>query len=89
MNCYADWANCPSSQTCGVVSPAPFFDPEARKKYGRHMGGVNLGFLDGHAQWMSSEAVINGTYNSHDPNRDYQIYGIERCTYPDCLLKWP
>jgi len=89
MNCYADWANCPWSQTCSLVTPAVFFDPEARKPFGRHLGGVNLGFLDGHAQWMSSEAVINNTYDRHHPDRDYQIYGIERCDYPDCLMTWP
>jgi prepilin-type N-terminal cleavage/methylation domain-containing protein/prepilin-type processing-associated H-X9-DG protein len=89
LNCYADWANCSWSQPCGAVTPAYFFDPEVRKSFSRHLGGVNLGFLDGHAQWMSSEAVINNTYNSHDPKREYMIYGIERCTYPDCLVKWP
>jgi len=89
MNCYADWVNCPSSQTCGAVTPAYYFDPEVRKRYSRHLGGVNLGFLDGHAQWMASEAVINNTYDRHYPDRDYQIYGIERCDYPDCLVKWP
>jgi prepilin-type processing-associated H-X9-DG protein len=28
--------------------------PEYRKQYTRHLGGVNLGFLDGHATWINS-----------------------------------
>jgi prepilin-type N-terminal cleavage/methylation domain-containing protein/prepilin-type processing-associated H-X9-DG protein len=28
---------------------------ELRKPYTRHLGGINLGFLDGHAAWMNSE----------------------------------
>jgi prepilin-type N-terminal cleavage/methylation domain-containing protein/prepilin-type processing-associated H-X9-DG protein len=34
-------------------------DPELRKPYSRHLGGVNAGFLDGHASWIHSVAFIN------------------------------
>jgi prepilin-type processing-associated H-X9-DG protein len=34
-------------------------DPELKKKYTRHLGGVNCGFLDGHAQWIHSERLIH------------------------------
>jgi len=33
-------------------------DPNLRKPYARHLGGVNLGHLDGHAAWINSEALI-------------------------------
>jgi len=33
-------------------------NPDLRKKYTRHMGGNNIGFADGHAAWMASEAMI-------------------------------
>jgi prepilin-type N-terminal cleavage/methylation domain-containing protein/prepilin-type processing-associated H-X9-DG protein len=33
-------------------------DPSVRKSHTRHMGGSNLGFLDGHAKWMASEAIL-------------------------------
>ncbi len=33
-------------------------DPQLRKPYSRHLGGVNAGFLDGHAGWMLSEVLI-------------------------------
>jgi prepilin-type processing-associated H-X9-DG protein len=34
------------------------YDWEARKEATRHMGGVNLGFLDGHAAWFNSERLL-------------------------------
>jgi prepilin-type processing-associated H-X9-DG protein len=33
-------------------------NPDLRKRYARHFGGVNLGFLDGHAAWWNSERLI-------------------------------
>jgi prepilin-type N-terminal cleavage/methylation domain-containing protein/prepilin-type processing-associated H-X9-DG protein len=54
----ADWANCPWSQDCGAGS-RDYADPTWRaKNLARHMGGVNLGFADGHAAWMNSEALL-------------------------------
>ena len=38
-------------------------DPSVRKQYARHLGGVNLGFCDGHAAWFPSERLI-GEYAS-------------------------
>jgi prepilin-type N-terminal cleavage/methylation domain-containing protein/prepilin-type processing-associated H-X9-DG protein len=43
--------------------------PDLRKPYARHLGGVNLGFLDGHASWINSEALITRV-------RDGDIAGI-------------
>ncbi len=34
-------------------------DPELRKPYARHLGGVNAGFMDGHAAWFNSTAFVN------------------------------
>jgi prepilin-type N-terminal cleavage/methylation domain-containing protein/prepilin-type processing-associated H-X9-DG protein len=33
-------------------------DPSVRKYYARHLAGVNIGFADGHAAWLSSERLI-------------------------------
>jgi len=33
-------------------------NPDLRKPYARHFGGVNIGFLDGHAAWWNSERLI-------------------------------
>ena len=32
--------------------------PEARKESTRHLGGSNLGFLDGHARWLQAEQIL-------------------------------
>jgi prepilin-type processing-associated H-X9-DG protein len=54
-------------------------DPELRKAYSRHLGGVNCGFLDGHAQWFNSTALVHavaeGDVNGLDPwDFTYQEY---------------
>jgi prepilin-type processing-associated H-X9-DG protein len=64
----ADWENCPWSRACGAIG-AMKTDPGLRKPYARHYGGVNIGFLDGHARWMHSEAVIAEAPSHGDRNR--------------------
>ena len=55
----ADWVNCPWSQSCGAGDPRYGMDSDFRnRELSRHLGGVNLGFLDGHAKWMNSEALL-------------------------------
>jgi prepilin-type N-terminal cleavage/methylation domain-containing protein/prepilin-type processing-associated H-X9-DG protein len=60
----ADWELCAESGAdCGLYIQAPnngsfLKDPNLRKRFARHLGGVNLGFLDGHASWINSEALI-------------------------------
>ncbi len=52
------------------------------------MGGVNAGFLDGHARWFDSEAMLNGTVDSRwwvtdkDPNAYAITGGIQLCAFP-------
>jgi prepilin-type N-terminal cleavage/methylation domain-containing protein/prepilin-type processing-associated H-X9-DG protein len=33
-------------------------DPDARRASARHLGGVNVGFLDGHASWFPSQRLL-------------------------------
>jgi prepilin-type N-terminal cleavage/methylation domain-containing protein/prepilin-type processing-associated H-X9-DG protein len=56
-----DWVNCSFSQECGAGMYENFSDPSTRKKYCKvpHMGGVNIGFADGHAGWFPSEVVLS------------------------------
>ncbi len=62
---WADWEGCASyGASCGLYGYAPndgsfLANPELRKQYSRHLGGVNLGFLDGHATWINSTSLIN------------------------------
>jgi len=59
-SCGADWANCPETIECGLdaslVDRWPN-DASLRAKYVRHLGGVNVGFADGHASWFNGEAL--------------------------------
>jgi prepilin-type processing-associated H-X9-DG protein len=64
----ADWDHCPWSRDCGAIG-AMKTDPELRRPYARHFGGVNIGFLDGHAQWFDSEQVIAESPSTGNPNR--------------------
>jgi len=61
---WADWELCTSAVDCGLYLWAPndgslLSNPSLARDYSRHLGGVNLGFLDGHAQWISSQGLIN------------------------------
>jgi len=49
---------------CGLYNFAPqdesfYKNPELLKPYTRHLGGVNIGYLDGHASWINSRTLIN------------------------------
>jgi prepilin-type N-terminal cleavage/methylation domain-containing protein/prepilin-type processing-associated H-X9-DG protein len=71
---WADWEACTWATDCGLYDLAPndgsfLTNPELRKPYARHLGGINIGFLDGHASWMSSQMFIN-------KHRDGEIGGI-------------
>lgn len=71
---WADWEECTWAADCGLYNHAPsdgsfLRNPELRKPYSRHRGGVHLGFLDGHAAWFGSEDVIAQSPSKGDPNR--------------------
>jgi prepilin-type processing-associated H-X9-DG protein len=72
---WADWVICTWAQDCGLYEIAPndgsfITNPELRKPYSRHLGGVNCGFLDGHAQWMQSDLLVTKC-------RDGDIRGLD------------
>jgi prepilin-type N-terminal cleavage/methylation domain-containing protein/prepilin-type processing-associated H-X9-DG protein len=61
---WVDWENCSENASCGLYNRAPtsgvlLSDLQMRKSYARHLGGTNVGFWDGHAAWISSEALID------------------------------
>jgi prepilin-type N-terminal cleavage/methylation domain-containing protein/prepilin-type processing-associated H-X9-DG protein len=54
------WDYCPDFM--GYLPPADGAwarDPALMEKGTRHLGGVNIGFLDGHAAWWNSRAFVN------------------------------
>jgi prepilin-type N-terminal cleavage/methylation domain-containing protein/prepilin-type processing-associated H-X9-DG protein len=61
--CESSLASCnEGAQTCGFADEAALHrfltDPSERRKWTRHMGGINVGFADGHAKWYDSEAFL-------------------------------
>jgi prepilin-type processing-associated H-X9-DG protein len=69
-NCagWVDWESAPVDCADWLASPDCWQDyapndaslltnPDLRRPYTRHLGGVNLGYLDGHASWINSEIL--------------------------------
>jgi prepilin-type N-terminal cleavage/methylation domain-containing protein/prepilin-type processing-associated H-X9-DG protein len=57
-----DWTICASAASCGLYNMADnhlLWAPETWTRWSRHLGGVNMGFLDGHAQWIASQQLLN------------------------------
>jgi prepilin-type N-terminal cleavage/methylation domain-containing protein/prepilin-type processing-associated H-X9-DG protein len=61
-DCWWDWDDCDEDLLSGCepnwCHPYMVADPSLRRPYARHLGGVNLGFLDGHAAWWHSERLL-------------------------------
>ncbi len=58
---WADWDYCTWAADCGLyfTAPADFItSPDLRRQYTRHLGGSNIGFLDGHAAWIHAEQLV-------------------------------
>jgi prepilin-type N-terminal cleavage/methylation domain-containing protein/prepilin-type processing-associated H-X9-DG protein len=68
---WVDWEIAGSDDCCGsdeylMYAPsdgAYLADWGKLRPYARHLGGVNLGFLDGHAAYWKSEAILAKTVN--------------------------
>jgi prepilin-type processing-associated H-X9-DG protein len=86
-SCGADWVNCSWTQECQVAPNMGFdVDPQLRKNHPltrpRHLGGMNMGFADGHAAWYASEAILfGGTAGNYLPAGN--LFGnLQNCRYP-------
>jgi prepilin-type N-terminal cleavage/methylation domain-containing protein/prepilin-type processing-associated H-X9-DG protein len=54
-----DWTDCAGGGCSPVWAyPKMMEDVSLRKPFARHLGGVNMGFLDGHAAWWDSERLL-------------------------------
>ncbi len=93
---WADWELCAETAAdCGLYNYAPndgsfLRNQELLKPYTRHLGGSNLGFLDGHAQWMNSRALINKVGEGDLDGLTFwcptSVLGVPSwSTDPDCL----
>jgi prepilin-type N-terminal cleavage/methylation domain-containing protein/prepilin-type processing-associated H-X9-DG protein len=92
--CGGDWSNCSWSQPCSPLAidhggdGKSASDVEIRKNLfrSRHLGGSNIGFCDGHAKWMSSEAILFGGENwSGYGVEPTQLYGLGVCFNPTAI----
>jgi len=89
-SCGADWTNCSWARDCGPNKNDPAnqrswaTDANFRKTHGhtRHLGGSNIGFADGHASWMASEAIYFAGEPSWRGIGSGQLEGITTCVYP-------
>ncbi len=59
-----------------------FKDPNVRKPYARHFGGVNVGFSDGHAAWISSELLLRKVADSEITGVD-PVEPNSKCGFPE------
>ncbi|MFB3880881.1 MAG: prepilin-type N-terminal cleavage/methylation domain-containing protein [Armatimonadota bacterium] len=61
-DCWWDWEGCTEDlgEGCNPIWANPYLvkDVSLRRQFSRHLGGVNLGFLDGHASWWNSERLL-------------------------------
>ncbi len=77
--CSADWVNCPQTKTCGLSEKAKkqfWADATFRRSFARHLGGTNIGYLDGHASWMSAEDILTDSPTSKDTKKG-RLRGIK------------
>ncbi len=60
--CNADWHNCPWTTVCGPgnqeINSEWLTDETILRAHTRHLGGSNVGFLDGHAAWWPYQRII-------------------------------
>jgi prepilin-type N-terminal cleavage/methylation domain-containing protein/prepilin-type processing-associated H-X9-DG protein len=86
--CGGDWVNCSWSQTCSLPANDIGFQTDAatRKNFGpakpRHMGGQNIGFADGHAQWFDSEAILFGGTAGEYVRAGNLFDNLQNCRFP-------
>ncbi|UCC68907.1 MAG: prepilin-type N-terminal cleavage/methylation domain-containing protein [Armatimonadota bacterium] len=77
---WTDWETCTWAADCGMYQIAPntgalLRNPDLRRPYTRHLGGVNIGFADGHAAWWNSERFI-AAYSQEPTADDGFAFGL-------------
>ena len=76
------WEDCGADLSEGGCSDFPLWfgpkdaaDPKVLNSRTRHLGGVNLGFLDGHASWWNSQRLLAKIGES----KGTDMMGLMRC----------
>ncbi len=72
-DCYIE-GDRPDADWCTIATQEQarqfWSDGNMRRSYARHLGGVNLGFLDGHAAWWQVDAVYSNTNGGQNEQQD-------------------
>ncbi|MFB3882389.1 MAG: type II secretion system protein [Armatimonadota bacterium] len=78
--CYVEFNDCyidgerPEFEWCTIPTQAAarefWSNGDIRRSYARHLGGTNLGFLDGHAAWWQCDAVYSNATGGQNGERD-------------------
>jgi prepilin-type N-terminal cleavage/methylation domain-containing protein/prepilin-type processing-associated H-X9-DG protein len=96
---WVDWEICTWAADCGLYDCAPndgafLRNPSLRKAYARHLGGVNIGFADGHAKWWHSEAFLDHWADETGRKKGVWPYAMGtwawgHYSWVDCWDCWP
>jgi len=73
-------AGCPDTAACFEqyhTSSTMLKDKTLMKKGERHLGGSNIGFLDGHASWMSAGSFLDKWADAAKPGRGRSAMGLD------------
>jgi prepilin-type N-terminal cleavage/methylation domain-containing protein/prepilin-type processing-associated H-X9-DG protein len=84
---WVDWQN-GGSEWYAPIDGYLLKDPSNRKQYARHLGGSNIGFWDGHAQWIASERIIDMTMAGDLENMEGSWGPTTEC-FPDWNSVYP
>jgi prepilin-type N-terminal cleavage/methylation domain-containing protein/prepilin-type processing-associated H-X9-DG protein len=90
---YMDWDFCADDAGDCIYLYAPnngafLRSPDLVRPYSRHLGGVNLGFLDGHAAWWSSQRLI-AEYADRAKAGETTPFGLDSTTFPTSVVCGP
>jgi prepilin-type N-terminal cleavage/methylation domain-containing protein/prepilin-type processing-associated H-X9-DG protein len=79
---------CPSGAYCpecwATHASLPWYrDPDRMSASTRHLGGVNIGYADGHASWLNSRRVLTLYADGELLGTDNYCPGLSRAVYED------
>jgi len=87
-DCGADWVNCTQTQQCAPPQGETSFRTDSQVRQNnplsrpRHMGGMNIGFADGHARWYHSEAILFGGTAGEYHEAGNLFENLQNCRFP-------
>jgi len=79
-----NWDDCPWTSYCsGYLDGSGLEDANKRKIWTRHPGGVNIGFADGHATWINSEALVKKVAEGDMTEGPWPTYPNSQCGFAE------